>query len=234
MNAVLTIDETRDLVRRRGWLCQVPQRFQRAVLDRCILEHIRADTAVFVVGDPPKGMFGLVAGSVGVSLAQEKRGPYLAHFARPGTWFGEEAAFTGRAQHVCLTATRDTDLLHLPLSAFQEIVDEDPSAWRLFALVTIGHLNLAIGASDDLMIRDHVKRFIAILLRLGGCRLATQPNSVPVDIDINQEHLAAMTNLARTTAGSILRKLEAAGHLDLSYRRIRIRAPDALRNLLSD
>lgn len=124
MHAVLTIDEARDLVRHRGWLCQVPQRFQLAVLNRCLLEHLQAGTAIFTVGDPPKGMFGLVAGSVGVSLALEKRAPYLAHFARPGTWFGEEAAFTGRAQQVCVTATRDTDLLHLPLPAIQEIVEE--------------------------------------------------------------------------------------------------------------
>ena len=198
------------------------------------MEQFKAGATIFSVGDPPGGMFGLVAGGLGVSIAPGERGPSLAHFARPGTWFGEAAAFSGQPRRVGLTSTRDTALLHLPLNAIHEIVGQDPTAWRLFALVTLGHLDLAIGASDDLMIRDHVKRFIAILLRLGGCRLATPPDSTPIEVDVNQEDLATMANVARTTAGATLRKLEASGHLDLSYRRFRILAPDALRAMLVD
>ena len=41
-----------------------------------------------------------------------------------------------------------------------------------------------------------------------------------------------MTNLARTTAGAVLRRLEASGYLEVSYRRVRILAPDALRAIL--
>jgi hypothetical protein len=41
-----------------------------------------------------------------------------------------------------------------------------------------------------------------------------------------------MANIARTTAGAILRKLESDGHIALSYRRITILAPDALRKML--
>ena len=41
-----------------------------------------------------------------------------------------------------------------------------------------------------------------------------------------------MTNLARTTAGTVLRTLEASGHVKVSYRRVRILASDALRAML--
>ena len=64
-------------------------------------------------------------------------------------------------------------MLHLPLHAIDEIVRRDPAAWRYFGFVTIEHLDLAMGGSDDLMIRDHVKRFVAVLLRLGDCRLVS-------------------------------------------------------------
>jgi len=43
-----------------------------------------------------------------------------------------------------------------------------------------------------------------------------------------------IANVARTTAGTILRKLESNGHVTLSYRRINILAPDALRMMLRD
>ena len=43
-----------------------------------------------------------------------------------------------------------------------------------------------------------------------------------------------IANVARTTAGAILRKLESNGHVALSYRRINILAPNALRMMLRD
>ena len=84
------------------------------------------------------------------------------------------------------------------------------------------------------MTRDHVKLFVAVLLRLANCRYASPPSGQPIEIDINHEDLAHMANVARTTAGAILRKLEADGFLALSYRCISILGPDALRKLLRD
>lgn len=221
---MLTAHET---VLRHGWLSRMPESFQRDVLDRCRLQRFKAGEFVYVIGDPPGGMFGLVAGGLSISVAPRQRGPYFAHSARPGSWFGEAAALTGQPRRVGLMATRATRLLHLPLHAIHEIVGKDPAAWRLFALVTIEHLDAAIGAYDDLMIRDHAKRCIAVLLRLGG-RRAPSPESSPVEIDFTQEDIATIANVARTTVVAVLRDLEALGYVTKSYRRIRIVAPDAL------
>jgi CRP/FNR family transcriptional regulator, cyclic AMP receptor protein len=224
----------REDVLNQGWLGHTPLSFRRAVLDRCLREQFKAGTQVYSIGDEPGGMYGIVRGGLGVSIAPGERGPYIAHFAMPGTWFGEAAAITRQARRVGLTATRDSELLHLPLYAIDEIVRQDPSAWRFFALVTIAHLDLAIGGSDDLMIRNHLKRFIAVLLRIGNCRRFSPQHGHAIEVDMNHEDLAYMANVARTTAGTILRKLEADGHIGLSYRRIRILAPDALRAMVQD
>jgi CRP/FNR family cyclic AMP-dependent transcriptional regulator len=221
-----------EIVRSKGWLPRTPASFQRAVLDRCQLEQFRAGTPVYSIGDKPSGMFGIVAGCLGVSVARGKQLHYTAHFARPGSWFGEVSTFTRQPQRVALIATRDTEILHLPLPAIDEIVRRDPAAWRFFGLVTIDHLDHAIGASDDLMIRDHVKRFVAILLRLGNCRLASPRDGQPIEIDISHGDLAHMANVARTTAGAVLREMEAEGQLALSYRKITVLAPNALRSKL--
>ena len=156
----------------------------------------------------------------------------MAYFLRPGTWFGGAPAFTGQPRQVGIRATRTTELLYLPLHAMNAIVRQDFLAWRFFALLGFAHLETAISVCDDLMIRDHTKRFIAMLLHLGDCRLVAPPNDGPIEIDVGQVELATMANVARTTAGAILRRLARAGHIDMSYRRIRIVAPDALRLLL--
>ena len=82
------------------------------------------------------------------------------------------------------------------------------------------------------MIREHFKRGVAVLLRLGGCRLRTPPGVAPIEVDVSQEDFGAIANVARTTAGRVLRALEAAGHIEVSYRRICILDPDALRGML--
>jgi CRP/FNR family transcriptional regulator, cyclic AMP receptor protein len=224
--------QTHDIVSRQGWLSHTPAPFRRTVLDRCKLQEFKAGATIYSVGDAPGGMYGLVVGSFALSIAPGERGPYVAHFARPGTWFGEAAAFTEQPRRVSLAVTRDSEVLHLPLPAIREIVAADPGAWRFFGLAAIAHNDTAIGASDDLLIRDHFKRSVAVLLRLGGCRYVTPSGPAPIEVDVSQEDFAAMTNTARTTAGAVLRKLEAAGHIDVAYRRVHILAPARLRAML--
>jgi CRP/FNR family cyclic AMP-dependent transcriptional regulator len=223
-----------EIVRNKGWLRHTPASFQRAVLDRCRLEQFAAGEPVYSVGDDPGGMYGVVTGALGISVAPGDDGPYVAHLAMTGFWFGEAAAFTRQPRRVGLTATRDAELLHLPLHAIDEIVGRDPAAWRQFGLITIAQLDAAIGATDDLMIRDHVKRFVAVLLRFANCRYVSPRDGLPIEVDISHEDLAHKSNVARTTAGAILRTLEAKGVLALSYRCIQILKPVALRDMLSD
>lgn len=227
-----TLAQAHDIVSRQGWLGFVPSAFRQSVLDRCKLLQFKSEATIYSVGDPPGGMYGLINGGLALSIAPGERGPYIAHFAQPGTWFGEAAAFTEQPRRIGLAAGRDTEVLHLPLPAIREIVAADPGAWRFFGLASILHIDVAIGAADDLLIRDHFKRSVAVLLRLGGCRHRTPEGVGPIEVDVGQEDFAMMTNLARTTAGTVLRALAADGHIEASYRRIRILAPDALRALL--
>jgi CRP/FNR family cyclic AMP-dependent transcriptional regulator len=229
-----SIEQAYEIVVKQGWLSLTPGSFRQQVLGRCQLQELKAGDTIYSVGDPPGGMFGLVSGGLAISIAPGERGPFLAHFAQPGTWLGEAAAFTEQPRQVGLAATRDTEVLHLPLHSIREIVATDPGAWRYFGLAAIVHNSVAIGAADDLLIRDHVKRCIAVLLRLGGCRLRTLPDSLPVEIDVSQDDIATLTNLSRTTAGAVLRRLQASGYLEVSYRRIHILAPEELRAMLAD
>jgi CRP-like cAMP-binding protein len=231
---MLNLDAARKIVIDNGWLSLTPPSFQRVVLDRCRLEEFKAGQRIFMAGDPPGGMYGLVSGGLGISIAPGERGPYFAHLAKPGTWFGESAAITKQPRRIGLTTTRDAQLLHLPLAKINEIVAKDPAAWRLIALVTSGHIDMAIGACDDLMLRDHVKRCIAVLLRLGGCRYVSPTDAQQAEIDFSQDEIATLANVARTTVGRVLRNLETAGHIQQQYRRIRILAPDSLRSMLRD
>ena len=230
----MEIDAALDLVSRRGWLSQTPRAFRNALLARVHLQTFTEGEIIYEAGDPPGGIYGVVSGAVRISFVPRERGPVFAHYFRPGSWFGEAAALSRQPRMAGHSASGDTLLLHLPIKGVNDLIRADPTDLRFFSILTYGHLQTAIGATTDLMIRDHVKRFIATLLRLGGCREATQSSESLIEVCISQDELAALANVARTTANSILRRLQRHGLVEITYRRIDIIAPDRLRAMLAE
>lgn len=210
-----------------------PAAFQDEVLTRCHLRNYLAGDHIYHVGDDPGGMFGLLQGGVKIDVDPSERGSRFAHFARPGAWFGEAAAFTRQPRRIGLSASRPSQFLHLPLHAIDTIVRNSPDAWRLFGLNAIINMDLAMGGADDLMLRDPAKKCAAILLRLGGCRYQSHDEEQVVEIDIRQEDIAATANLSRNATGTILRRLEARGLIGLAYRAVKILDADGLRNFVA-
>ena len=230
----MEIDAALNLVSRRGWLSQTPRAFRNALLARVHLQTFTEGEIIYEAGDPPGGIYGIVSGAVRISFAPGERGPVFAHYFRPGSWFGEAAALSRQPRMAGHSASGDTELLHLPIKGVNDLIRADPACLRFFSILTYGHLHTALGAAADLMIRDHVRRFIAILLRLGGCREATPSAECLIEVCISQDDLAAMANVARTTANCVLRRLHSHGLVKVAYRRIDIIAPDRLRAMLAE
>lgn len=229
-----TLAEARQIASTRGWLSRTPPAFRATVLERTVLQSFAASEAIYGPGDPPGGAYGLIEGGLRVAVAPGQHGPYIAHFFRPGAWIGDTSAVTGQPRLVGLAASRNTVVLFLPLHAINDILNADPGAFRSFFLNTQMHLETAVGAIGDLMIRDQTKRLAAILLRLGGCRDANPPGSETIEVDLSQEDIAAMANVSRGTANTILGQIEAEGCIRRSYRRIQILQPERMRARLRD
>lgn len=59
------------------------------------LQQFEPGASIYHLGDPPGGIYGIAAGALAISIAPGEGGPYLAHLANPGDWFGEAAFITG-------------------------------------------------------------------------------------------------------------------------------------------
>jgi CRP/FNR family cyclic AMP-dependent transcriptional regulator len=143
---MFSLAEARDVVSRRGWLSRSSPAFRDAVLKRCVLQNLASGTVINHVSDPPGGLYGLVSGAIGISIAPGERGPFFAHLMQAGEWFGEGPAITGGPRMVGHSARSDSQVLHLSLPAFHEITREDPGAWRFIAQLSNSHLEMAVGA----------------------------------------------------------------------------------------
>ena len=93
-------------------------------------------------------------------------------------------------------------------------------------------MQIAIGAAADLLIRDHERRCIAVLLRLSGARYEESAPVEGLSAEVSQAELAAMAHLSRNAAGAVLRRLADRRLIELGYRAIAVRSPDRLRAMV--
>ncbi len=228
------IGAAREIAAREGWLTQTPPEFRRAILDRASLQSFSSGATIYMVGAPPGGIYGMISGGVRLSAAAGDLGPFMTHYFRPGSWLGEGPIITDEPRIVGLSAAKETELLHVPLSGLRELLKKEPAFWRWFALLAFEHERTAVSAVADLMIRDHVKRLVAVLLRLADARTKSPEGTAPIEVEASQSDLATMANIARTTANATLRKLVSARQVTLAYGRIYVLKPDALRAILAE
>ena len=216
------------------WLASAPASFRDAVLARVKVHRYRDGAFIQSSIDDAGGIYGVVEGVVRLMLTAVDHGPYCAHLLRPGSWAGEGPAIAGGSRLVSLVSTGESAVLWLSRGAIGEIAALDADHWRHFVALMSSNLDLALGAIADLMLRDHRKRLIAALLRVGGRRSASPPGDPAVVVPLTQSDLATMANVTRTTAGQTLRALEKAGLITVGYGQVVIVSANRLRRMIGD
>lgn len=231
------LDISSDIRRRAaasGWLAATPAGFRNAVLARATIRRYGPGDALHRAGDESGGMYGVAEGTIRLLLAAVDHGPYCGHLLQPGHWAGDGPSIAGSPRLVTLVSASHSTILFLPRGAIMEIEAQDPTYWRHFMASMNLSLGLALGAIADLMLRDHRKRLVAILLRAAGMRNGPPSADTPIEVELSQSDLAIMANVTRTTAGATLRGLARAGLVATGYGRITILAPARLHAFLAE
>jgi CRP-like cAMP-binding protein len=200
-----------------GWLSFTPPRFRTQVLARLRLREFKKGEAVYHAGDAPGGVWAVVKGAVEFEFPPQEVAPHLLYFATPGFWFGEAPLIVGNPRIVSVIASRSSTLATLPLSACHAILEDDPSAWRWVALMSVMTTEVSIGFAADVLLRDPAKRTAAVLLRLAGVRNTVFPSSKPSPIYLSQDKLGQLVNLSRNSIGPILRRFVQRGCIKIRY-----------------
>lgn len=216
-----------DILRNRGWLARQPAEFQEQVLALGRVRRFGRGAMVYSVGDPPGGIFGILQGVLAISIAPGATGPHLAHFARPGAWFGEGAFLTGEPRRIGLLALVDSVLFHLPLDAMERLADGDPETMRRFGQIAMGNIDLCLHAINDLLIADPVARIAATLLRCLGDEASGR-------VTISQAELGRLSNASRKVVNRALRALAGAGLVQVRYAEIAVLDPGALADFAAE
>jgi len=232
MTVLCSLEKAREIAEQHGWLTRVSPGFRSEVLAASQLVRLAPGDTLYRAGDESSGIFGLISGTLQVSVMPGAQGAYFAHFLQPGSWFGELPFISGQPRIVGISAANQSYVLHLPKRALDGFIRKDLEVWRWIAVLANDNFQVAVGVSSDLMIRDSKRRLIAVLLRLGGYSAATSDLDTPREIPVSQDDLAAMANLGRTKVSELLNELAASRQIELTYRCVTILAARRLRSLV--
>jgi CRP/FNR family cyclic AMP-dependent transcriptional regulator len=208
---------------RQGWLSRQPEDFRRLVFGECLPIHFERGAPIYHLGDPPGGIYGIASGHLMVSIAPGEEGPYLAHLATPGNWFGEAAFLTRQPRRVGLVAATECFLMSLPLYVMERMAAEDPTTIRHFAQIAVANLDLALRAISDLMISEPERRIAAVLARVASA------HDEPV-LRVSQAELGQLANASRKLVNKALHQFASSGLVEPGYNAIKIRDVQALQD----
>lgn len=208
---------------RKGWLAGQPESFRASILGAGQPRHFAQGETIYTQGDDPGGIYGILEGSVAITIAPGHLGPQLAHLATPGAWFGEGAFLTGEPRRVGLEAASDCALFHVPLNAMERLAAADPANVRRFGQIAMLNIDIALQVIDDLLIRDSDRRIAAILLRsLGG-----RPDG---GVHLTQEDLGRLANASRKVVNRALQRFAERGWVKPGYSTMEVIDPASLRS----
>jgi CRP-like cAMP-binding protein len=209
------------LMNSAGWLSRQPETFRHEVLSRTIYRNYKAGESLFDFEDEPSGVFGLVEGVIEIQLPNG----HIATMGTPGYWVGEGAAFRREPRRVSILSKTDVHILYLPLSQFDQII-ANAAYCRIFATLTVYHLDVALTVISDLMVKDAVARVCSRLLTLAAIESRGRDQML-----ITQEDLASMTGVTRQTVNKAVGRLIQNGIVSKQYGRLVILDMPRLRGL---
>jgi CRP-like cAMP-binding protein len=217
-----------------GWLAQADPALRKALLQAGRIHRFGDGATIYTFEQDQICLWGVVSGLVRISVTMNEQEPKIGHCAGPGFWFGEVPVITGRTRAVQAVASGETRLCAIDRADIVAIARRDAEVWRPVATLSVLNQLVAIGAGDDLMIRDPRKRLVAVLLRLSGRRNAFQGTAPIPTVPVTQAELAEASTLSRSSASVVLKDLVQRGMIRTDYRSIAILDAKALEGLLVD
>lgn len=202
-----------------GWLSRQPEAFREEVLRRCFVQDYAAGKAMYHLGDPMGGIYGLVRGMLAVTAAPGTALPRMFHVGLPGVWTGEGPYLTGEPRRLTLAAASDCRMLHLPLDAMEQMTEANPKAARCFAQIPMMNIDVLLRVIADLLIKEPDRRLAAVLVRVGASGAA---------VPLPQAEVAELACVTRKQVNFALKRFAAAGWVSHGYRSLTLLDPPAL------
>jgi CRP-like cAMP-binding protein len=204
----------------RGWLADYPAAFRAQVLALGMVVDVPAGGAVFREGDAASGLYGIMAGGIGVEGGHPRQTPLLGHVFRSGDWFGVRGPLESGLRVLTYRAMEPSRLLLVPNARLVPLMRENPDvATRVGQLAELVN-RLSSWTIRDLLTPDAGRRLASVLYRVLG--MGEVAPTDPQGFWLTHRELGEMANLSRHHVGRKLKAFEASGWIGCGYNRVRL------------
>jgi CRP-like cAMP-binding protein len=128
----------------QGWFSERSNATRARLSAIAKLRHFAKDERIYLAGDRPNGVFGLVSGTLNISYPRGDGGVYTAHRAGAGFWFGDLALFSDQVRLVSVLAAEPTVMVHLQAHDLLRLMREDPRLYADFYAMTYENFRIAL------------------------------------------------------------------------------------------
>jgi CRP/FNR family cyclic AMP-dependent transcriptional regulator len=226
---VMDLARALEVLAARGWFSQRSAETRARLGAIAKLRSFAKNDRVYLAGDPPNGMFGLISGSLNISIPRADGEDYTLHRASEGFWVGDLALFSQGPRLVSIHAAEPTLMVQLPAHDLKRLVKEDPQFYADFYALTYENFRTAFQIMSNLAISPMDKRLADRLLLEVEAR-----GDADGWISLSQTELASLTAISLPTLKRVIRRFALAGFIDHRYARIRVVDPEALRRICRD
>ena len=222
------------VLKNAGWLSGEPDWLIEALLGCARVISWKAGKIIYMVGDEPGGIYGIIDGGVGILVPSGGAEMIYCHVLRTGGWFGAGPILVKGPRQLTFRTVEPTRTAYVSLADLNAIGARNPELYRrLGALSESSFHNIAIRAVGDLLIPSSERRIAAVLARIAGSGNGTakQPSS---PIRLSQSIIGQMSNCSRDRVNQALGRFSKSGWISAHYRAIVVNDLAALESFAQD
>lgn len=173
--------------------------------------------SLFLKGSMPDALFGVVQGTLRVSVTGASGREAVIAVLQPGHWFGEVSLLVGQERVYDTYAIEPTEMAVVSAQDFHRLVASSFEIHMAFTRLVCLRLRQALRWIDDAILSPLPVR---LAQRLGVLsQMSQEGGGDPTEITISQDDLAMMLGVSRQSVNRQLKLWEDAGLLRLEYKR---------------
>lgn len=217
------------IVGEQGWFSHRPPQTRSQLTEIAKLRSFAKNDLIFMAGDRPNGIFGLVSGSLSISIPRGDGEDYMFHRAATGFWIGDLALFADHIRIVSVRADEPLVMVHLPAADLRALVTRNPTLYADFYALTYENSSTLMQIISNLAIPSSEKRLADRLL----LELDTRGDAEGW-IPASQPELATLAAMSLPTLRRVLQRFAAADLIKQRYGHIQVQNREALCRMRRD
>jgi CRP/FNR family transcriptional regulator, cyclic AMP receptor protein len=189
----------------------------------------KADSVVFMRGDPGDALYGVVTGRVRISASGSGGKEVFLNIMEPGDAFGEIALLDGQPRTAAATTLAPTELMIIRREDFQQLVKREPQLAVHLIELLCKRVRWTSEQMEDSSLLTVPARLAKRLLSLAASHGRKTPAGA--QLKISQEDLAQFLGLSRQIVNKYLQTWKKQGWITLGRGSVTLGDERALRAL---